>query len=132
MDFDALLKEISFKASRSGGSGGQNVNKVSTKVELAFNVSESQILNDDEKQLILTKQKNRITNDGILLLTSQSERSQLGNKRKVIEKFREILNESFYIQKQRIPKSISKTMKLKRLEAKKKRSETKVNRKNIL
>ena len=125
VDFDLLLSEVAFKTSRSGGSGGQNVNKVSTKVELSFDISASRNLTEEEKELLSEKLYNRITKDGVLLLTSQSERTQLGNKRVVIEKFKELLRAGFHKPKVRKPKQISKAMKARRLEAKKRRSEVK-------
>ena len=80
-DLHLLETEFSFKTSRSGGAGGQHVNKVSTKVELDFNIAESKSLTDEQKEFLLEKLGSKLTNDGILQIISQSERSQLGNKK---------------------------------------------------
>ena len=77
-----LSSECIFAASRSSGPGGQNINKVNTKVELRFNITDSKILNDSEKELLLEKLASRINQEGLLILSSQSERSQLKNKEK--------------------------------------------------
>ena len=79
--------EFIFNTSRSSGPGGQNVNKVSSKVELRFNVPSSLLLNENEKEIIMTKLANKINLDGFLILVSQVERSQLQNKERVVEKF---------------------------------------------
>src|ERR1035438_4233387 len=84
-------KEIIYRASRSGGAGGQNVNKVSTKVELSFDVLNSSILSDEEKLLMTEKLSAKINQEGILKITSQTERTQLGNKEVVTEKFYKLL-----------------------------------------
>lgn len=122
---DKIIKEIYFKTSRSSGSGGQNVNKVSTKVELRFDIENSQLLSDYEKNRINTKLKNRISNDGILILTSDTERTQLGNKRKVIELFFELLEKALKKPKKRIKTKPTKASKEKRLKNKKIQSEKK-------
>ena len=79
--------EFIFSSSRSGGPGGQNVNKVSTKVELRFSVSATSLFNESEKEIIYMKLKNKINKEGELILVSQSERTQLMNRKVVIEKF---------------------------------------------
>ncbi len=91
---DQILKELVFKTSRSSGSGGQNVNKVSTKVELRFDLKNTMLLSDNEKERIVVKLKNRISLEGILILSSDSERTQLRNKKKVIELFFELLEKA--------------------------------------
>ena len=122
--------EIGYSTSRSSGPGGQNVNKVNTKVELRFNVNLSSLLSDSEKELIISKLKNRITVDGELLLVSQSERSQLLNKSLVTEKFYDLLANALTIQKKRRSTQPTFTSKIKRLEKKKIRGIVKKLRKD--
>lgn len=122
---DQIIKELTFKTSRSSGSGGQNVNKVSTKVELRFDIENSLLLSDFEKNRIENKLKNRISNDGILILTSDTERTQLGNKKKVIELFFELIEKALKKPKKRIKTKPTKASKEKRLKNKKIQSEKK-------
>ena len=124
-DLHLLKTEFSFKTSRSGGTGGQHVNKVSTKVELDFNISESKILTEEQKEFLLEKLALKLTNDGILQIISQSERSQLGNKKIVIEKFHEFINECYIIRKKRKATKVPNAVKKKRLLNKKFKSELK-------
>ncbi|MBN2863337.1 MAG: aminoacyl-tRNA hydrolase [Bacteroidales bacterium] len=122
--------ELRFSASRSGGPGGQNVNKVNTKVEMRFNVSESQYLTDEEKIRISEALRGRINSDGDLLIVSQSERTQLMNKKRAEERFYKLLSMVLTVQKQRKATSPTKASKKKRIEKKKKQSEIKRLRKD--
>lgn len=123
--------EFTFSTSRSGGPGGQNVNKVSSKVELRFNIKTSNLLSIEEKDTILIKLINKINNDGELVLVSQTERSQLANKEKVIEKFYALIIKALTVQKKRKPTKPTRSSKEKRLEGKKVKSEKKNLRKPI-
>lgn len=120
--------EFQFQASRSGGAGGQNVNKVSTKMELRFNVTNSQLLDDEQKRLFQTKLKNQINSEGELIVVSQEERTQLRNKNIVIKKFRELLIKALTIPKKRVKVTPTVAMIAERLKDKKKVSEKKANR----
>lgn len=124
-DFD---RELQFQAARSGGAGGQNVNKVATKVELRFHVHDSALLSDEEKTLVLEKLAGRINSEGYLLLTCQTERSQLQNKEACISKFYELLRQALTRQKKRKATKPTKTSVRKRLEVKKKQSQKKADR----
>jgi ribosome-associated protein len=125
-----LEDELIFASSRSSGPGGQNVNKVSTKVELRFNVIKSMKLSDSEKQLISEKLRKKINRDGELILISQSERSQLKNKKKVIEKFYILLLKALTIRSKRIPTAPTGSSREKRLEGKRRRSVVKRSRRD--
>lgn len=122
-------KELSFKTSRSSGAGGQNVNKVETSVTVLWKVDESGFFNEEEKDLIQQKLKNRINADGFLFLTVSESRTQLMNKNKVIEKILEIVDKALFIPKKRWATKPSKGQKQKRLDNKKKISDKKENRK---
>ena len=93
---EALLKEITFKTSRSGGKGGQNVNKVSSKVELNLNIRNSALLTDEQKVTILEKLSNRISSEGVLQVITEEDRSQLRNKEKGLKKLIVLLRTAIY------------------------------------
>ena len=125
-----LESEFTFKTSRSGGSGGQHVNKVSTKVELDFDVINSKILTDEQKDIITTKLSSRITIEGILQVICHTERSQLRNKMAAIAKFHELIDSCFVVLKKRRATKVSKAVKERRLLAKKRNAEIKKLRRN--
>jgi len=125
---DKILNEVIFKAARSGGKGGQNVNKVSTKVELYFNVYDSFYLSYDDKIILLNKLSNRIDKNGILKLTTQTERSQLQNKQIVTEKFKNLLKEALKKPKKRLKTKPTTGSKEKRIGTKKIVSSKKIMR----
>jgi ribosome-associated protein len=123
--------EFIISASRSSGPGGQNVNKVSTKIELRFNVSASSLLTEEEKEIIGQKLMARINNVGELLIVSQSERSQLQNKEQAIEKFYELVEKALLPVRKRKPTKPSYASKMLRLEHKRLLSKKKADRKNL-
>ncbi len=120
--------ELTYKTSRSSGSGGQNVNKVETAVTVMWNVAESQVFSDTEKERIFFKLKNRINTEGILQLTSSEARTQLQNKKIVTQKILEIVDKSLQIPKPRKATKPSRSQIEKRIQAKKQISEKKENR----
>ena len=125
----SFIDEMTFSTSRSGGPGGQNVNKVNTKVELRFNIDDSVLLSDDDKECLHSKLSNKINNRGELILISKKYRTQLKNKQQVIEKFFSLLTIALTLPKKRIPVTPTKASKEKRLESKKIQSDKKRDRK---
>lgn len=123
-----FTKEIEIKASRSSGKGGQNVNKVSTKIELIFDVNNSDLLSETEKAIISEKLSNRISKEGKLILQSQESRSQLMNKDIAINKLYELLEAALKKEKPRKKTKPSLAKKEQRLQIKKEMSEKKKNR----
>jgi ribosome-associated protein len=126
-----LLRELKFSSSRSSGPGGQNVNKVNTKVTLKWDVVNSILLTAEQKELLITKLNTRLTNDGILLLTSQDKRSQLENKEAAISKLNLILIKAFTPKKARKKTKPTKSSSRKRIETKKRTGEKKQWRKKL-
>ena len=123
-----LQKEVSYKTSRSGGKGGQNVNKVSTKVELLFPIETSLLFTEEEKALLITKLHSRFNKDGLLQIVCDEERSQLLNKEIALERLVQILGNALIVPKARKKVKISKAKKTARLDAKKLHSAKKESR----
>jgi len=128
METEKLLSELNFKAVRSSGAGGQNVNKVSSKVVLSFDVSHSKSLSEEEKELIYNKLSARLTSENILILNCDEDRSQLKNKDIVIKRFLDIITKSLIIPKPRKATKVPKSVIKKRLKDKKSLSDIKHSR----
>ena len=126
-----FLSEITFQTSRSSGPGGQNVNKVESRVELRWNLPASTVLTDAQKGLILEKIANRLTADGDLLITAQDDRSQFRNKEIALVRFHQLLIKSLHRPKPRKPSKPSKSAIRKRLEGKKLQGEKKATRRKV-
>ena len=128
MEKDKLISELQFKAVRSSGAGGQNVNKVSSKVVLSFDLKNSNAISNEEKILLETNLSSRLTNDHILILNCDEDRSQLKNKEIVIKRFLAIIEQRLYIPKIRKATKIPKSIIRKRIKDKKNVSDIKKNR----
>ena len=132
MDFESLKKAVSFRTSRSSGAGGQHVNKVETKVEVLFEVETSDLLTEAQKNLVKKRLANRITKDGILILSNQSSRSQLANKEAALNELHALLEKAIIPPKKRKKVKPLVADKKKRLDAKKKHGEKKAARKKVI
>lgn len=129
MDKERIINELDFKAVRSSGAGGQNVNKVASKVVLSFNLYESDSLTEKEKEIAAKNLTNRLTNDNVVILHCDEDRSQLRNKDIVIKRFLQLIEEGIKIPKKRKRTKIPKSAIKKRLKNKKNHSEKKQLRK---
>jgi len=129
MDKDILVSELKFKAVKSSGSGGQNVNKVATKVELYFSLEDSDAFSEKEKLRLIQKLRNKLTKDNSLIIQCDESRSQHKNKEIVITRFLTIIQEALKRNKRRIPTKIPKSVIRKRLSDKRNVSDKKASRK---
>ncbi|MDV6169008.1 alternative ribosome rescue aminoacyl-tRNA hydrolase ArfB [Flavobacterium sp. DG1-102-2] len=128
MNTGQILQELDYKAVRSSGAGGQNVNKVSSKVVLSFNLMASNALTDEEKLLAETRLAPRLTNDGILILQCDEDRSQLRNKDIVTKRFITVMDAALKEEKPRKPTRIPRSVIKKRIEGKRRQAEKKQSR----
>jgi len=127
-DLDIPDGELAFTTSRSSGPGGQNVNKVNTRVTLLFDVDASPYLSAEQRQVLRTRLAGRINREGILRVVSQRHRTQLANRETAVQRFVDLLREALAEEPERIPVKLPETVNEKRLEAKRRRSRTKRDR----
>lgn len=130
-DLIDITKELQFATSRSGGKGGQNVNKVETKVEARWNINSSIIINAEQKEILINKLATKINDAQELIVTSSEDRTQLANKISVIKKINRLVNDALKVQKKRKKTAVPAGVKQARLKGKKVRAEIKEGRKKV-
>ena len=128
MEKEKIISELNFKAVRSSGAGGQNVNKVSSKVVLTFDLKNSKAVTEEQKLLLKTKLSSRLTSDLVLILNCDEDRSQLKNKEIVTKRFLAVIKNGLLVPKERKATKIPKSVIRKRIKDKKNVSEVKKNR----
>lgn len=128
IDISLIGSELVFTSSRASGPGGQNVNKVNSKVTIKWNVAESFAITTDEKEILLQKLSGKLTTENVLIVTSQDKRSQLENKEVAMEKLEKMIAKAFEVKKKRKPTKPSKSSVQKRIQSKKHNSEKKQRR----
>lgn len=128
METEKLITELTFKAVRSSGAGGQNVNKVSSKVVLTFDLNASLALNEEEKALITLKLASKLTSENIIILNCDEDRSQLKNKAIVTKRFIDLIKRALIVPKKRKATKVPRSVIEKRIKAKRNTSELKQNR----
>lgn len=128
MDAEKIISELQYKAVRSSGAGGQNVNKVSSKVVLTFSIPDSESLSGEEKTLAIQNLTTRLTTENILILNCDEDRSQLKNKEIVTKRFLEIITKALIVPKKRKPTRVPRSVIEKRIKEKRNQSEIKQSR----
>jgi ribosome-associated protein len=128
MNKESIIKELDFKAVRSSGAGGQNVNKVSSKVVLTFNLPTSNSLSEEEKALAEVNLASKLTNDKVLILQCDEDRSQLRNKEIIVKRFLQLMESSLKVAKERKPTKIPRGVIRKRIEGKRRQADKKQSR----